>query len=263
VLHEVSPRFYIGTSGWNYESWSDGVFYPSKLSTARWLEFYAKHFGTVEVNNTFYRLPEKRVFREWQKRTPQDFVFAVKASRFITHMKKLAEPQRHLARFLGHARELGRKLSVVLVQLPPFWKFDEKRLEAFAGYLAQQRIIPRLRVALELRNATWRCEACFDLLRQYGVALAFTDWAGLRINGPVTANFVFVRRHGPEQRYKSNYSEAALRRDARRVRAWLSDGQDVYVYFNNDAFGYAVRNAMRLRELATDKSEPPYRQRWT
>jgi len=243
---------YIGTSGWNYDAWSDGVFYPPKLAVSRWLEFYARHFDTVEVNNTFYHLPEKRVFSQWRKHTPRDFVFAVKASRFITHMKKLAEPQQHVARFLRRAHALEGKLGVVLFQLPPFWKFNAERLRGLAAYLKRQQLVPGLRVALELRNPTCNCEACFDLLRQYGIALAFTDWAGLTIESPVTANFVFIRRHGPVQRYASNYSETALRRDAGRVRAWLSDGKDVHVYFNNDACGYAVQNAMRLRELVGD-----------
>ena len=242
-------RVYIGTSGWNYAGWSDGVFYPPKLAASRWLEFYAEHFDSVEVNNTFYNLPESRVFIEWREKTPDNFVFAVKASRFITHMKKLAEPSCHVARFLQKVREFQGKLGVVLFQLPPFWKFNSERLQVLAKYLSRQKEISGLRVALELRNVTWNCDACLDVLHQHGIALAFTDWSNLHVESPMTAGFVFVRRHGPKQRYASSYSETALRQDVSRVRDWLAQGKDVFVYFNNDACGYAVRNAQRLKAL--------------
>jgi len=244
-------RVLIGTCGWNYRAWAEGVFYPPKLATSRWLNFYSERLATVEVNNTFYQLPGSQVFRRWRERTPAGFVFSVKASRFITHMKKLAEPHRHVARFLRGVCELEPKLGVVLFQLPPLWTFDAERLGKFAEYLARQRIVSGLRVALELRNASWNCKQCFDLLRQHGIALALTDWPGLTTEGPLTGDFVFVRRHGPGQLYASNYSESALRRDSRRVQAWVRAGKDVYVYFNNDARGHAVQNAMRLRELIT------------
>jgi uncharacterized protein YecE (DUF72 family) len=245
----IPARAFIGTSGWNYRDWADGVFYPAHLKPGRWLEFYASHFGTVEVNSTFYRLPERRVFEGWRRRTPDGFTFAVKASRFITHMKKLAQPHVHVARLLRHASGLGSKLGVVLIQLPPSWKFNAGRIEALGGYLARQSVVPKVRVALEVRHESWLREECFEVLRRHNMALVLDDWPGLNVRRPVTADFVFVRRHGPESVYASSYPDSALRADARRIRAWLREGRDVHVYFNNDVSGHAVRNAATLKRL--------------
>ncbi len=241
-----ASRACIGTSGWVYPHWADGVFYPPGLAPAAWLEFYARHFDAVEINTSFYRLPDRRVFEEWRDRTPPDFVFAVKASRFITHMKKLRDAERHVARFLAHASALREKLGVVLFQMPPFWRFNAARLDGLLEYLARQTIVPRLRVAVEVRHPSWRCDDCLEILRRHNTALAFTDWPGCATGEPTTADFVFLRRHGPAGPYASGYTPAVLRRDAARIRAWLAEGRDVHAYFNNDSHGYAVRDAQRL-----------------
>ena len=225
------------------------MFYPQGLKPSEWLQFYCQQFESVEINNTFCRLPPRPVFEQWRTATPRDFVFAVKASRFITHMKKLVDPEQYVAQFLEHASGLREKLGVVLFQLPPFLKFHPERLESLLNFLKQQRIIPGLRSALEVRHESWNCEDCFRLLRMYDVSLVFTDWPELNIEGPVSGDFVFVRRHGPASLYASNYPESHLRRDTRHVRTWLSEGKDVYVYFNNDACGYAARNAHRIQEM--------------
>lgn len=245
----MAARAYVGTSGWNYKHWSDGVFYPPGLKQAEWLGFYCQHFDTVEINNTFYHLPARHVFEDWRAATPDEFAFAVKASRFITHMKKLAAPEEHVALFLENASGLGHKLSVVLFQLPPYWKFNKERLEALFKFLSEQTIVPNLRSALEVRHESWNSEECFRVLREYNVSLALADWPGFAADGPVTADFVFLRRHGPGDVYASNYPDEYLRRDADRIRAWLKEGKDVYIYFNNDAYGYAVKNALRLKEF--------------
>jgi uncharacterized protein YecE (DUF72 family) len=242
-------RLRIGTSGWNYKAWAGGVFYPEGLSTARWLDFYSQQFGSVEVNNTFYRLPEQRVFESWRDETPKDFVFAVKASRFITHMKKLADPQEHVALFLDRASGLGSKLELVLFQLPPFWKFNAERLAALGQFLSRQTIVRPLRVALEIRNPTWMTEACVHLLREHNIALVFADWPSLKLIEPVTADFVFVRRHGPAGLYSSSYTEDMLREEANRIQRWRAEGRDVYIYYNNDVCGFAPKNALSLQEL--------------
>jgi uncharacterized protein YecE (DUF72 family) len=140
-------------------------------------------------------------------------------------------------------------LSVVLFQLPPSWNFNCDRLRVFCRFLAEQRIIPGVRVALEVRNASWLDNACFETLRQHNVALAFADWPGTTVSSPVTASFVFVRRHGPAGLYNSKYSESDLECNAAAVRNWRAEGKDVYVYFNNDAAGFAVKNGLRLRQL--------------
>jgi uncharacterized protein YecE (DUF72 family) len=248
LRRRAAGRFFVGTSGWNYKHWADGVFYPPGLPQPAWLEFYARTFGSVEINNTFYHLPERHVFEDWHDRTPAGFTFAVKASRFITHMKKLAEAERHVALFLERAAAMREKLGVVLFQLPPFWRFNAARLEGLLGFLRRQSIVPGVRAALEVRHPSWQCAECFHILGRHQTALVFADWPGCRVEGPVTADFAFVRRHGPAGLYASGYSPAALRHDAGRIRDWLADGMDVFAYFNNDACGYAVRDAQRLRK---------------
>lgn len=249
----MAARAYIGTSGWNYPHWAKGTFYPERLKQSEWLRFYCQYFGTVEINNTFYHLPERSVFEHWHTATPKHFVFTVKVSRFLTHMKKLAAPEQHLARFLLHASALRDKLGVLLFQLPPFWKSNAERLETMLEYLYQQSIIPKVRAALEIRHESWHSEECFQVLRQYNVSLVLADQPGFTDEGPLTADFVFVRRHGPKALYASNYTDSHLRRDARRIHGWLAEGRDVHLYFNNDACGYAIRNALRLRELLQGK----------
>jgi uncharacterized protein YecE (DUF72 family) len=240
---------FIGTSGWHYQHWSDGIFYPKGMKPSDWLTYYGQHFDSVEINNTFYRLPARGVFEKWHDTTPANFTFAVKASRFITHMKKLAHPEEHVALLLEHASGLGEKLHVVLFQLPPSWTFDRARLERLCDFLSRQQFVPGLRTALEVRHESWYGEACLDVLRRYKVALVLADWPTCPVEGPLTTDFVFVRRHGPGRLYASSYTDAFLRREAQRMRTWVAEGKRVYVYFNNDADGYAVKNALRLREM--------------
>jgi uncharacterized protein YecE (DUF72 family) len=242
-------RYFVGTSGWNYKHWSGGVFYPGGMKPSEWLKYYSRYFESVEINNSFYRLPEKHVFEKWHDTSPENFIFAVKASRFITHMKKLADPEDLLPPFLENGSGLKEKLEVILFQLPPFWKFNKDRLAGLFHFVSRQQILPGVRSALEVRHASWCCDACFYILQQYNVSLAITDWPGLPVEGPLTADFVFVRRHGPGSLYASSYPDSHLRRDAQRMHAWLSEGRDVYIYYNNDAYGYAVKNALTLKEF--------------
>lgn len=244
----LPPRALIGTSGWNYRHWSDGAFYPAGLKPAEWLGYYARHFDTVEINNTFYRLPERRVFEQWHDQTPDGFTFTVKASRFITHMKKLKGPEQHVALLLERAAGLRRKLGVLLFQLPPFWRFNPERLAALCAYLAHQKVVPHVRPALEVRNASWLCEECFEILHHHNVALVFDDWPEVNVQGPITADFVFLRRHGPTGLYASSYPPSALGQDAQDIRRWLREGRDVFEYFNNDAYAHAIHNARSLKE---------------
>ena len=250
----MSVRLFLGTSGWNYKHWCGGVFYPQGMKQSHWLSHYCQYFDTVEVNNTFYHLPAKQVFETWRRTTPDNFTFAVKANRFITHMKKLKEPERHVALFLKNACGLRDKLGVVLFQLPPFWKFNKDRIEQLFEFVSRQKIVPGLRSALEVRHESWHCDECFEVLRKYNVSLVLADWPGLAVTGPLTANFVFVRRHGPENLYASNYPDSNLKRDAKRIGTWLEEGKDVYVYFNNDAYGYAVKNALSLKGFLGKKA---------
>lgn len=245
-------QLFVGTSGWNYKHWGKGVFYPADLPAREWLACYAEHFRAAEINNSFYRLPERKTFEKWRESTPRGFRFAVKASRYITHMKKLKDVDEHGAQLLTHAAGLKEKLGVILFQLPPRWKFNSDRLEALGKFVQSQSAVRNLRAALEIRDPSWNCEDCFSILRKYHLALAVSDWRELKIEGPQTADFHFLRRHGPEQLYASAYSGAALKKDAKRIREFLNRGEDVYLFFNNDAQGYAVKNATRIRELLGD-----------
>jgi uncharacterized protein YecE (DUF72 family) len=239
----------IGTSGYVYRDWR-GLIYPATLPLREWLGYYARHFDTVELNSAFYRLPSIAVYQGWRAQVPTDFVFAVKASRFLTHMKKLNDPRDPLRRMLRRARHLGPTMGPVLFQLPGFFKANLPRLDAFLLALERQRYIRPLRAALEVRHTSWLDEAVTRRLEAANVALCFHDWRELPVGTPVTADFVYVRRHGTSpRRYHGAYTDAMLRDDARKIRAWRRAGLDVYVYFNNDFDGHAWRNALTLKRL--------------
>jgi uncharacterized protein YecE (DUF72 family) len=174
------PAAFIGTSGWNYKHWGNNVFYPSTLKPAEWLQFYAQHFDTVEINNSFYRLPTEDAFIHWRQGVPKEFIFAVKASRFLTHIKRLKEPEAPLELFFSRTRYLKGQLGPVLFQLPPRFKVDMERLEVFLRVLRKPAARRRVRCAIEVRDATWLEPAVFALLAKHRVALCFADWNDLR-----------------------------------------------------------------------------------
>jgi uncharacterized protein YecE (DUF72 family) len=241
-------RCFIGTSGYVYRHWR-GRFYPASLPARAWLPFYAERFQTVELNNPFYRLPRKAVFTAWRRIVPPGFVFAVKASRYLTHLKRLKQPSDPLRRFLTRAAALQGALGPVLFQLPGQFHVDVDRLRHFLKALSRQRHVPELRSVLEVRHESWLVPDVFDLLTRANVALCFQDWREAPVRAPLTADFVYVRRHGTTHRYGGSYTDARLRADAADIRTWLRQGLDVYVYFNNDGNAYAVRNARRLAQL--------------
>lgn len=232
----------VGCSGWQYRHWR-GTFYPVELPLTRWLEYYATRFDTVELNNSFYRLPEAASFAAWRKRVPSGFLFAVKASRYLTHMKKLKDPEEPLERLFDRLRPLGRQLGPVLYQLPPRWPVNVARLDSFLRALPS-----RHRHAIEFREPSWYTDEVFAELRRRRVALCLHDMAGSAIRDQITAPFVYVRLHGP-QRYTGRYRDDHLQRWAEWCAAQQRRGLPVYVYFNNDAAGDAPRDAVRLREL--------------
>lgn len=235
---------WIGTSGWQYADWR-GTFYPEDLPVTRWLERYARAFTVVEVNNTFYRLPEKPVFEDWAARTPAGFVVVPKMSRFLTHVKRLKDPGPPVRRFLERARALGDKLGPVLLQLPPTMKVDAGRL---AGVLDA---FPRdVRVALEPRHGSWFTEEVFALLEARDAALCFADRAGPITPLRRTATWGYVRFHGGSASPPSCYSPAELRRWARRLASLFSPRDDVFAFFNNDAYGCALRDAVAFARAA-------------
>jgi len=249
----MAAQCYIGTSGYAYLHWGDGVFYPQELPQKQWLEYYARHLPSVELNVTFYRLPDRSVFRSWRERTPLSFTFAIKGSRYITHIKRLKDCREPLARFMRHASALKEKLHVVLWQLHPRMAADKDRLAAFCDLLGASAAAKRVRHAFEFRHESWFCEEVYKLLRAHDHALCIAHsphWPRREI---ATADFVYLRFHGGERLYSSNYSEGELKEWASKARAWLRQGNDVYAYFNNDAQGFALENALRLCELTARK----------
>ena len=249
------PQLRVGCSGWNYKSWK-GRFYPADLPASRWLQHYLTVFDTVEVNNTFYRLPEAETFAGWREQTPASFVMAVKASRFLTHMKRLREPEEPLERLFSRAAELGTRLGPVLYQLPGNFSIDLARLEGFLRALPQ-RPTPRARRLLqhviEFRHPSWYVGDTYRLLEAHGVTLCLHDKAGAEVSEPFVGPVVYVRFHGTNGHYHGSYGTAALTRWACRLtEAWRS-GREVYAYFNNDPDATATRNALTLRSLVDER----------
>lgn len=228
---------HIGTSGWQYDSWR-GRLYPAGLKPARFFEVYAQHFACVEVNNTFYRLPRAEVFEAWRDQAPPHFHFALKYSRFGSHMKKLADPEGHVSLFMSRAERLGGLLGPILVQLPPGFKVNPGRLDAFLEVARHHHPL----WAVEFREPDWLCDEIFEVLRRHGAALCVHDM--LRDHPrEVTAGFAYLRFHGGPT---GNYSPRALAREAEGILDWLATGIEVWAFFNNDAEGRAVENAASL-----------------
>src|SRR5579862_973682 len=236
----------IGCSGWNYAHWRHGAFYPERLPAREWLRFYAQRFDTVELNNTFYRLPRRETVERWADETPPDFLFAVKVSRYLTHVVRLRDAAAHLVLLLERIDPLlgARKLGPLLWQLPPTFRRDDDRL---AQALAE---LPRtLRHAFEFRHESWFAPEVLELLRSHGVALVIADRPEIRgfQTHELTADFTFVRFHHGTRGQRGNYSDSELDDWAGRIGAW-SQRVDVYGYFNNDWEGFAPRNALGLKD---------------
>jgi uncharacterized protein YecE (DUF72 family) len=245
----ITSTVRIGCSGWQYRHWR-GDFYPADLPSSRWLEFYAARFDTVEINNSFYRLPEPAVFGSWRRRVPRGFVYAVKASRFLTHMKKLKDPAEPVERFFSHARQLGPAFGPVLYQLPPRWPVNVERLETFLEELPARR-----RHAIEFREPSWYSDEVFELLRRYRVALCLHDMKGSAPERVATGPFVYLRFHGTT-RYGGSYGQDTLEDWAEWLRPQIKRGVPVYAYFNNDVGGHAPRDATRLRNAIAKRLGP-------
>lgn len=233
------PAF-IGTSGWNYDHWK-GLFYPLDLPRSKWLDYYATVFSTVEVNATFYRQVSADTFEKWRTRTPEGFVWSVKAHRFITHVKRLRNTEDSLKSFLDSAFVLGEKLGPILFQLPPSLAFEGSAAEAFFSLLPGG-----YRYALEARHESWTGQDALTALKKHGIAWCIADTAGrYPYCEAVTAGFAYVRLHGSRRLYASEYSDREIHAWADKIRSW---GIPAYIYFDNDYMAYATRNAMGLRE---------------
>jgi uncharacterized protein YecE (DUF72 family) len=240
---QLAAKVHIGTSGWHYRHWV-GTFYPAGLPSSRMFAFYQKIFDTVELNNSFYRLPTPEAFATWRDSAPPAFCFAVKGSRFLTHNKKLKEPEQALQNLLPRAEILGDKLGPILFQLPPKWKVNVQRLEEFL-----QALPPHHRYAFEFREPTWNTPAVYEVLRRYNAAYCIHELAGFHTDLVLTADFTYVRLHGPGGKYQGCYADEKLREWADRIALWSRNLKGIYIYFDNDDSGYAPRNALELKHL--------------
>ncbi len=233
----------IGTSGWQYDHWV-GRFYPDKTAREEMLRHYSTRLGTVEVNGTFYGLPSEETLEGWRNAVPERFEFSVKGSRYLTHMKKLSDPEEPLDRLLERVNSLGDRLGPVLFQLPPRWRRDTARLASFLEILPEGR-----RYAIELRDESWFHRDVYDLLRERGIAFCIYHLAGRLSPKEVTADLVYVRLHGPGAAYEGSYDDRTLQGWAGAISSWESAGHEVYCYFDNDQRGYAAENALRLAAM--------------
>jgi len=244
----MSLHYYIGTSGWHYDHWRDR-FYPERLIKAKWLEFYASHFTTVELNNSFYRLPSEAAFATWHDSSPANFTFAVKVSRFITHIKRLRNTEEAVENFITSAKILGGKLGPLLYQLPPNTHRNDEALESFLSTLPQG-----IKHVFEFRHQSWLEEKVFEILRRYNIGLCVFDMPSISCPLVATADFAYIRFHGSTGLYWSCYSDEELADWAKRLANLAANLKAIYIYFNNDAEAFAVRNAITLRSYLKDAS---------
>lgn len=234
---------HVGTSGWSYEPWV-GPFYPEDLPAEDRFRYYADHFSTVEVNNTFYQLPDTSTIRTWREQAPEGFTYAVKGNRYITHRKKLKDPTEPVGRFLQRMELLRPHLGPLLFQLPPNWHANPERLDAFLNEIGDEH-----RTVLEFRDRSWFVDDVYDALKAHGAALCIYDDAGHTSPKEITAGFVYLRFHGTEEGYRGSYGASGLAPWAGAIHTWLDQGKDVFAYFNNDADISAPDDARILKDM--------------
>ncbi len=237
------PDIRIGTSGWSYVHWRK-VFYPEGLPAPKWFGYYSRYFDSVEINNTFYNIPEESTFAKWRAEAPPQFMFSVKANRYITHMKKLRNVDAAISLFLERAGGLKRQLGPLLFQLPTNLKYDAARLKDFLSVLP-----PRKRYVVEIRHKSWMNDKVADLLASRKVAFCIHDHFDDKCPFYVTANFGYFRFHGHSAKYGDCYPKRVLTSYAEAMAELLDSGKDVFAYFNNDTAGYALKNAVSLRKI--------------
>lgn len=238
---------HVGTSGWHYEHWL-GPFYPRETSKEHLLEYYIRHFRTVEINSSFYRLPDRRTLTVWREITPKDFIFASKASRYITHMKKLKDPKEPFQLFWDTIRNLKNKLGPILFQLPPRWNINLERLENCLESLPTKG-----RYTFEFRDDSWFCDQTYEVLSKHDAAFCIYDLDGRLSPQEVTADFVYVRLHGPNGPYRGQYARKVLAEWTDKFFDWTSQNKKVYCYLDNDEAGYAAQDALKLQEMIQER----------
>ena len=236
-------KFWIGISGWQYPDFSER-FYPDDLEKTEQLSYYAQNFPSVEINNTFYQLPQEETIQNWVDQTQGDFIFSIKASRYITHMKNLLDPEETLPNFFDRISHFGEKCGPILFQLPPHWQINLERLENFLDHLPGE-----YRYTFELRNETWLKEETYGLLRKYNAAFCIYDFNFRQSPRITTTDLVYIRLHGPGKAYQDPYTEQTLRDWRDRILSWLEQEKQVHCYFDNTYRGHAWDNAKKLNQL--------------
>lgn len=240
-------NLFIGTSGWSYDDWRGSEFYPDNLAKTDELPFLAEHFSTVELNASFYHLPKEQTFKNWCEEVPEEFMFSVKASRYLTHIKKLKNPKEIWGNFYERAKLLEEKLGAVLVQLQPSWKKNAQRLKKFLKVAKKDHE----KLALEFRHPSWFCDEIYDILKKYNIALVYADcgqkWP--QVWRETSDDFVYLRMHGPDGSYATKYDKEHLKKIAKKIKKTLADNKEVYIYFNNDYEAFAIENTKMLITL--------------
>jgi len=236
-------KCFIGTSGWNYGHWT-GKFYPEDLPKTKWFAYYHERFDTVELNTSFYHLPKKTTFEKWYNESPDNFIFSIKASRYITHVKKLNEPEEPVKRFFSSAEGIKDKAGVILFQLPPGMKYDNTKLVSILETLPKN-----YKYTFEFRNNTWWNDQAYDILRKYNIAFCLFELAGQVTPRIITADYIYIRLHGPDGKYSGSYPDNTLADWASEFKKWISEGKEVYCYFDNDDSAFAVYNALTLKKM--------------
>ena len=247
----MAPKIHIGTSGWSYKHWK-GLFYPQKLKASEWLSWYARHFKTTEINGSFYRLPKEETVINWTKQVPADFIFCPKMSRYLTHMKKLKDPEESLERYFSVFESMQEMMGPVLMQLPPALKFNYDTARNLYELLKKK--YKKYEFVMEVRHESWLQDESLTLMTKYDIGFVISQSGNeFPYSEMVTAKNIYVRFHGPEELYASSYTDSMLKKYWTKFKKWIREGPVIWVFFNNDIYGYAVKNAERLIEISNKR----------
>jgi uncharacterized protein YecE (DUF72 family) len=243
----MKNKFHIGTSGWSYKDWV-GEFYPVGMKSTDWLTFYAKTFDCTEINNSFYRLPQKQTVINWVEKVPKGFLFCPKMSKFLTHNKRLKEPEEPLERFFGIFEPMKKNMGPVLIQLPNTVRFDYDVAQHFYKLLKEK--YTAYNFAMEVRHPTWFTEESYTLMTKYNVSFVMSHSGNhFPYAETITAHDIYFRFHGPGSLYNTKYTDAEMKKFAIKFRKWLKQGHELWIFFNNDWYGYGIENGLYLRKL--------------
>ena len=238
-------KIHIGTSGWNYSSWL-GVFYPEKLTSKKYLQFYSEHFNTVEINASFYYLFGSKSYQNWYNQVPENFSFSVKVHRSITHIKRMKDVGQQWERFLEGAKSLREKLRVILFQFPSSFRYSDENRENIEKFLASEYEKCDTRIAFEFRHISWDNAEIANILKKHKAGWVIANSSRYPEIERITSDFAYFRMHGPRELFASEYSEQDIKKLAEKIKK-LSKTKDIFVYFNNDFHGYAIKNALQLK----------------